>query len=74
MDPKPKTPNQRIGVTQAAAEYDLRSRTINVWIKRGHFKARKDPYTNLYFFKRADFEAFLKKDRPVGRPRGGKNS
>ena len=67
-------PKKRIGVAQAAAEYNLRSRTINVWINRGLFKAIKDPYTNLYFFTRRDFEAFLKKDRPTGRPRGRKNS
>ena len=57
-----------ISTAQAAEEYELRRRTINEWVRRGHFKARFDRYTNRWFFKRSDFEAFLKKDRPVGRP------
>lgn len=63
-----------IGTAQAAEEYGLNQRTITEWIRRGHFKARKDAYTKLYFFTRRDFEAFLKKDRPTGRPRGRKKS
>ena len=72
-----KMKRSEISTAQASAEYNLNRATIAIWIARGHFRARKDPYTNRWFFKRSDFEAFLAKDRPVGRPKksdGGETS